>query len=615
MSAFGILDPAGAVALAAVAVLVVLHLRDRRRRIVPVASLLLWRQVPASAPERRRLRADPLFLLQLALLLALVAGYLRPYVAATGAATSARLLVVLDVSASMQTREDGGTRFDLARRRARALVAEARAGNEVMLLAAGARPETWLRWTTDRARVEARLEAAEPLDVGTRLAPALAVAFGEARAHPGTHVALVTDVAPDESGVAAAERAAVDWIQVGRTDDNVAITSLTVDVPPFHSPRDATATVLVRNMSHRRRHVILSATVGGEPWAERELTLLPRAAEPVLLIEPPATGIVSASLASDDALAVDDHAVAYFDPDPPLDLLVVSDSTALATALGALAATLPGSHVETVSPARFDATTPRAREVVVFDRFVPASPVLQSALYAAPPAGNAVCPSRGPIDGAVVIDWEPGHPVVGDLEGLDLIAPEHTQALELPPQVMPAVLASGGGTTFPLLFTTEGDGHRLACLGAELTAPLAASDRLPLLVLVLSTLRWLGATDADAALAVEAGVPVVLDRERTTEDPPPPGLRIAGDPPVLVAERTGVYHTHFAGGERTVVANLFDDRESDVGRNGGGEWPATASAAGSGTAPVVREVGWWLYLGAAALLALEWIAWLRWEAR
>ena len=57
-------------------------------------------------------------------------------------------------------------------------------------------------------------------------------------------------------------------------------------------------------------------------------------------------------------------------------------------------------------------------------------------------------------------------------------------------------------------------------------------------------------------------------------------------------------------------ANLFDDRESDIGRSGGGEWPATARpAAASAAGAVRREFGWWLYLAAAALLVLEWSAW------
>src|SRR3989442_16023969 len=114
---FGILNPAGGLGLAAVAVLVALHLYDRRRRVIPVATLLLWKQIPARPLDRRRFRPDALFLLQLLLLLALVGGYLRPYVQrAVAQAPAGRLLPVLHISASMQVREAGETPFDVAPR-------------------------------------------------------------------------------------------------------------------------------------------------------------------------------------------------------------------------------------------------------------------------------------------------------------------------------------------------------------------------------------------------------------------------------------------------------------------------------------------------------------------
>jgi len=107
----GLANPAGALALGTVGVLIVLHLYGRRRRAVPVGTLFLWQRVPAEPLDRRRFRPDLLFALQLVLLLALIAGLVRPYLeVATPAAEPVRLLVVLDVSASMPAREEAGTR-------------------------------------------------------------------------------------------------------------------------------------------------------------------------------------------------------------------------------------------------------------------------------------------------------------------------------------------------------------------------------------------------------------------------------------------------------------------------------------------------------------------------
>jgi len=59
---FGVLNPAGALPFTALAVLIALYLRGRRRRVVPVATLFLWQRVPAQALDPERFRPDLLFL-------------------------------------------------------------------------------------------------------------------------------------------------------------------------------------------------------------------------------------------------------------------------------------------------------------------------------------------------------------------------------------------------------------------------------------------------------------------------------------------------------------------------------------------------------------------------
>jgi len=154
--AAGLANPWGALALATLGVILWLHRRDRRRGVVTVSSLFLWRRVPAAPLERRRrFRADALLVARLAAMLALVATFVRPWVAGTTAHVEvAAHVVVLDLSASMRTRERDGTRFDAARARAAAL---ADAGGDTMLLVAGARPRVALRWSADAMLVRRAL--------------------------------------------------------------------------------------------------------------------------------------------------------------------------------------------------------------------------------------------------------------------------------------------------------------------------------------------------------------------------------------------------------------------------------------------------------------------------
>jgi hypothetical protein len=606
MESIGVLNPGGAFTLAAVAALIVLHLRLRRRRTIPVSTLFLWRQIPSQVLGRRRFRTTLLFLLQLGLLLALIAGYLRPYRARGGVASQPSLLLVLDASASMQTRETGGTRFELARRRARDLVGRLAPGGATMIVVAAGGAHVALGWTADDTRVQRRLEELEPLDTPTDLAPALRLGLGEVRGHSGARLAVLTDLPPDGIPVSPADLAAIDWIQIGETDDNLALTSLTLEEPAFAALHDVTATVVVRNYAARERHAVLEARAGSEPWVTRELTLPPRGSEHVLLAAPPAAGLVEVSLDAGDALPVDDRAVGWLAPARPLDVLVVTDSGELAADLARLSSALDGSRIETISRARWDEDPPAGDATVLFDGFVPERRRPVNALYVAPPAGNPLCPSSGTADDASVIDWDAAHPAIAGLDDLEALTATPAIQLETPEWGTAVVFAAARGVGFPFLIAGERDGRRVACLGAALTPPLASSDRLPLLVLTLSALRWLGAPE-NTTLTVLTGVPAQAPAGTPADTDA--GIRVtSGEPPVVVAERAGV---HRLGGSRLVLANLFDDRESDIGRTGAVERPATASI---GVASAARhELGWWLYLAGAALLVLESLAWRREE--
>jgi hypothetical protein len=516
--------------------------------------------------------------------------------------------MVFDLSASMQAREAAGTRLDLARKRARALVDALRSTDEVMLVAAADRPRVALRWTSDHGRVRERLEALDALDVATDLVAALELALTEARVHPGVRIAVFTDLPPEVRAGAPGILGAAHWVQVGRTDDNAGIIALTVERPVFRASGDTTVTALVRNYARAPRDVVLEATVAGRSFARRRLRLGPRATLAVLLGGPPGSGELTVALAGGDALGADDRAFGWVPPDEDLELLLVTDAPEAAASVARIGAAVARARVDVIGRADWEAQRPARARTVVFDGVVPASAPETSALYVAPPAGNTVCPSLGTLERAAIVDWDAQHAL---LDGLP--APNGTDVGPVSQLATPAwgdavVLAAAPLGTFPLLVAGERDGVRRACLGAALTASLTSSDDLPLLVLLLGTLRWLGSPPDRGAIAVRTGVAVPLP-DGAPGGPAPAGLRVAGAPPVVVAERVGTYRVGPPRAERVVAANLFDDRESDIGRAASRAWPGPPPGPAPAGAPARHEFGRWLYLLAALLLALEWRVW------
>lgn len=598
----GVANPAGAFALAAVAVLILLTLFQRRTRVRRVSSLLLWRQLRAAPVERRRFRVDPLFLLQLAMLLALIGGYVRPYLAGPVDPTSGTALVaVLDCSASMQTREDDGSRFALARTRLDAVLAALPSGSPVMLVTAAERPHVALRWTSDAVRVGAALDAVTPVDTPTRLAPAVELAIGAAARRPGAQVVVVTDLPPSPD----LRRGPVRWIQVGRTGDNVALTGLRVDTPPFGDRRDGRVVASVRNFGTREHTTTIDASIDDVPWARRVVRLPPRGSEQVLFDRPTAAGVVRVRLAGDDALAADDEALAWLPASMPLQVLLVTEADPMAAAFSALVARLPDASLEVVNAAgwRERGGTGTAGQVVVFDRL--ALDATGPAVWVAPPPGDPVCDAIRRVDGAAVIDWDDAHPVVDGLDGLQALEVGAATQLGAPSWARAVVQAASRTATFPLLLAGERDGRRQACLAAALPVPLTSSDALPLLVLTLATVRWVASDTIDLPVVVQTGVPVHAVGLRPSDAT---GVRVAGT--TLLAQRVGLHRLPRGSGEGgLVLANLFDATESDVGRDGGGDWPAPEAPA-IPTPPVAAHVefGWWLYALGAVLLGAEWVA-------
>ena len=79
MTAMGLLNIAGLAYLASVPLLVWIYRRSRRNRRVEISSIIPWRVLKESVVRSSLFRADLLFWLQMAMLLALVLAACRPY--------------------------------------------------------------------------------------------------------------------------------------------------------------------------------------------------------------------------------------------------------------------------------------------------------------------------------------------------------------------------------------------------------------------------------------------------------------------------------------------------------------------------------------------------------
>src|SRR5215510_12835430 len=137
------LAPAAFAFAAAIPIVIVFYLLKRKRVVHLVSSTLLWQkflaETQASAPFQK-LRHNWLLVLQILMLALAIFALARPYF--SGRITGGRLqVIILDASASMQSKDESPSRFEKARTEALDLVNALRDTDQMVVLQAGANTE------------------------------------------------------------------------------------------------------------------------------------------------------------------------------------------------------------------------------------------------------------------------------------------------------------------------------------------------------------------------------------------------------------------------------------------------------------------------------------------
>lgn len=193
------LNPRTALLTAAVVIpaLLLLYFLKLRRREVLISSTLLWKRaiqdLQVNAPFQR-LRRNLLLLLQMLLMILLLLALARPVINMTRAAGQ-MTVILIDRSASMQAvEEDGRTRLNIAKERARALVGTLPRGASAMVIAFDDSAEPIQTFTTDTNALRRAIDSIQPTDRPSRLKLAYQLAEAQSNFNPEQ---LRTLVRPD----------------------------------------------------------------------------------------------------------------------------------------------------------------------------------------------------------------------------------------------------------------------------------------------------------------------------------------------------------------------------------------------------------------------------------
>ncbi|MGI9334101.1 MAG: VWA domain-containing protein [Gammaproteobacteria bacterium] len=593
-------------------ILVLYSLRPSRRTVV-VSSTSLWREAIRERKQGlglQKLLSDLGLLALLLFALAMSLGLSGPSLITRSADRNDAVLVV-DVSASMQTAGTGGTRFDAAKQRAIGLIRDLPDGARMLLMTSGRAPALRSAFESESETLLRQLERIEPTDEAGQPREALALALSMLRDRETGRVYFVTDGAFDDDLDFGTSN--IEVLRVGEPARNVAITRF--DVRPEVGAGDRFQVLLtVRNYTDEEMVVPASVTLDRKTLLERDLRLGPGARRTLVLpLEGKASGEARARIELSDDLRADNQAFAVLGTEEALAVLLFSKGNYyLESAFSAL----PNVNLTRLDTVREDDLARQARihDVVIFDGVAP--PALAPGNYL---LIDAVAPGLPfEIAGSVAHPAIEGKGASALVRNVDLSGVRIDEAKRIVP--------GDGATGVQRLFWSEQTtlalawlqgGVRAVFLGFDLsrsTFPLQAAFPL----FLDESLSWLRPrTNRFARTQLAAGeIHTISVPEANNELI----MRMpSGDAAIFELQdgalafndtsAAGIYRYTVGEVRRYFAVNLTDERESDVSQRAALPDPRAATVTSATQGQITLAL--WPYLVAVALglLVLEWALW------
>jgi Ca-activated chloride channel homolog len=584
--------------------LLLLYFLKVRRQPRRVPSVLLW--APAQRDQQasalfQRLHLDPLLILQILALLLLVAALARPTIPLQAKGTE-RLVLVMDVSASMKARDVAPSRFRAAQDRAVGIMAEAGPGAEVMVIEAAAHPVIRVPFTRDADRARAAVWNMEARDLPNHVGEAVRTALTlvpplDAR----VRVHVLTDGALDPSLVREFPDPRVRWATVGGGARNVGITQFALR-KGHYGIYDYQAYLSLTNFSDERLTFPLVLTIDDRTISEQAITLDPQVKRNVIV---PFThqggGTVRVQAGVRDDLDADNLAAGIIPPPRSLRVLLVSPGNLF---LEKALRSDPQVVLETKGPSEYSGGM-GGYDVVVLDSVSPPRVGQGRFVLVNAVPGDVPLESLGVTEQPIVLDWDRSHPI---MRFVDLSKVGVEEALRVRPLATGRTLVES--MVGPLVYLLEEPQRKAMFVAFDLF-----KTDLPLRVafpLILSnSLRWLHPVGLEGAdLMVRAGAPFLLAvehgvTEATVRDPDGrthKGEITRGALSYAQTDRVGIYTLNTGQRDVLFTVNLLDAAESNIRPQA---LPvAPAPTAGTGTDVFIYQLELWRPLLALAILTL-----------
>jgi len=611
--------------------IILLYLLKQRRRRVAVSTLLFWDKILRDehrVTSLTRLRKLLSLLLQLLFVTLLTLAVARPVLSRDLLGTR-RIVVLIDVSASMSVTEPDGTRFEHAKQLASEVVRSMVSGDSTMLVAVSDRVSIVSPFSDSRKQLLEVVKKLEATHAETRFERAFELLAQLPPDERTTHVYVISDGAFDPIPFESPRDTRFTYLRTGTSRDNVGITSFQLRPLPS-SPRDFEILFELSNETDQERRVPFELRIEDELIDANEVTLPPgKRVTRTLTQFSPEGGRVELVIDHPDPFPVDNHAYAVLPELEPIRVLLVTEGNLF---LESALATDDALVAQTSSPSDYRPEMGAENQVVIFDQCSPeVDPPGPAMFLASLPPGSTI-EIEGELDHPIVTDWRREHPINRylNLTGIGVgKSLRVTRATGFEPLM--------SAFTHPLMLLQERESsYRLVTLFDTVSSDLPLRAAFPMLVANAVRFmtgtdpgdRWLGPKPGDILSASEVAgyLPRSCNDQRITQVIKPGEPRHEGEGTARVAEaaspsdvfvsvdRVGLYEGVIMDGRRLPLfgANLGSRGESRIAPSD--ELPVQTSA----PLPEIERktrlgMEWWFLLALLAfgLSCAEWVCFHR----
>jgi hypothetical protein len=346
----------------------------RRSNVVEVPAVDLWEQLgkPVDVQSFAALLRRILSLLaQIALLALLIFSLADPW---PKPPTAGRTIIVLDLSATLQTREGAGDRFALAKQRALDALAKVGNGTDAAVILAGPTPVLAQPLSQDITAARHAIRDAVPRDVDGDLRAAIRTAAAMVDADLDCEVVVCSDfmaINPSVVETGWVLSARLTLLPVGTDEPDVAITDLWAEsIPDAQGNPKAQITATLRQRGMDGRKVPVRLEVNGRALSAKDVSLNSKPTQVQFTMDDVPGAVLKVQVDGGDALAADDagYLVLSTAVPVPVDLITAGNPTLIRVLKANTAIDL-----RVVDPAKFRDDSDAA-VVIVDSAVIPARP-------------------------------------------------------------------------------------------------------------------------------------------------------------------------------------------------------------------------------------------------